>query len=141
MKLCREVFLEHGSKRGLGIEEKLMMASYSGGMSMAYSQVGICHALSYGLSFVLGIHHGIGNCIAFNVLDEYYPEGVAEFRKMMYTNQIRLPENITADITTENLEKMINVALVLEPLWENALGKKWKDTMTREKIKELYQRM
>ncbi len=141
LQLCREVFLEHGSKRGIEIEEKLMMASYCGGMSIAYSQVGICHALSYGLSFVLGIHHGIGNCIAFNVLDEYYPEGVAEFRKMMDTNQIRLPENITADITPENFEKMINVALVLEPLWENALGKKWKNTMPREKIKELYQRM
>lgn len=141
LQLCREVFLEHGSNRGVEMEEKLMMASYCGGMSIAYSQVGICHALSYGLSFVLGIHHGIGNCIAFNVLDEYYPEGVAEFRKMMDTNQIKIPENLTADITSENLEKMINVALVLEPLWENALGKKWKGTMTRQKIKELYQRM
>jgi len=30
---------------------------------------------------------------------------------------------------------------VLEPLWENALGKDWKKIMTREKIKEMYQRM
>ena len=36
---------------------------------------------------------------------------------------------------------MINVALVLEPLWENALGKDWKQQMTRERIKELYLRM
>jgi 3-deoxy-alpha-D-manno-octulosonate 8-oxidase len=33
------------------------------------------------------------------------------------------------------------VALVLEPLWENALGAGWREIMTREKIKELYQRM
>ncbi|MDH3345506.1 MAG: iron-containing alcohol dehydrogenase, partial [Desulfobacteraceae bacterium] len=54
IELCREVFLGSGPDR----DDKLMMASYCGGMSIAYSQVGICHALSYGLSFVLGIHHG-----------------------------------------------------------------------------------
>jgi 3-deoxy-alpha-D-manno-octulosonate 8-oxidase len=36
---------------------------------------------------------------------------------------------------------MVDVALVLEPLWENALGKNWKSVMTREKIRELYRRM
>ena len=52
-------------------------------MSIADSQVGICHALSYGLSFVLGIHHGIGNCIVFDTLEDYYPQGVDEFRQMI----------------------------------------------------------
>jgi 3-deoxy-alpha-D-manno-octulosonate 8-oxidase len=141
LQLCREVFITDGAKRSLESEENLMMASYCGGMSIAYSQVGVCHALSYGLSFVLGIHHGIGNCIAFNVLDEYYPDGVNEFRKMMNINQIQLPQNVVAEITMENLEKMTDVALVLEPLWENALGKNWKKMIPREKIKELYQRM
>jgi 3-deoxy-alpha-D-manno-octulosonate 8-oxidase len=141
LQLCREVFVKDGPNRTLESEENLMMASYCGGMSIAYSQVGICHALSYGLSFVLGIHHGVGNCIAFNVLEEFYPEGVDEFRKMMDINHIQLPENVTAEIETESLERMINVSLVLEPLWENALGKNWKTMMTREKIKELYQRM
>jgi 3-deoxy-alpha-D-manno-octulosonate 8-oxidase len=141
LQLCREVFITDGPNRSLETEENLMMASYCGGMSIAYSQVGICHALSYGLSFVLGIHHGVGNCIAFNVLEDYYPEGVDEFRKMMDINQIQLPENVVAESTTENLEKMINVALVLEPLWENALGKNWKGIMTKEKIMELYKRM
>jgi 3-deoxy-alpha-D-manno-octulosonate 8-oxidase len=36
---------------------------------------------------------------------------------------------------------MVDVALVLEPLWENALGTDWKQIMTRDKIKELYQKM
>jgi len=141
LQLCRDVFITDGPNRSLETEEDLMMASYCGGMSIAYSQVGVCHALSYGLSFVLGIHHGVGNCIAFNVLDEYYPEGVREFRKMMDINQVQLPRHVAVELSTENLEKMTNVALVLEPLWENALGKNWKGIMTRDKIKELYQRM
>ena len=137
MALCREVFLVQDSDT----DEKLMMASFFGGMSIAYSQVGICHALSYGLSFVLGIHHGIGNCIALNSLEDYYPEGAREFRSMMEKQGISLPKNLLAGIDSGKLEKMIDVALVLEPLWENALGVDWKSVMTKERIRELYLRM
>ena len=137
LALCREVFLDDVSDS----DDKLMMASYFGGMSIAYSQVGVCHALSYGLAFLLGIHHGIGNSIVFNQLDAYYPEGVSEFRKMMKKHNISLPQSIVSDISDEKMEKMIDVALILEPLWENALGPDWKEQMTRERIKELYLKM
>jgi len=137
MDLCREVFLQDPDDA----DDKLMMASYCGGMSIAYSQVGICHALSYGLSFVLGLHHGIGNSVVFDYLEAYYPDGVQEFRRMMERQGIDLPRNLVADLTDQQMETMINVALVLEPLWENALGKDWKTIMTRDKIRELYLRM
>jgi len=137
MELCRDVFLGDGPDG----DDKLMMASYCGGMSIAYSQVGVCHALSYGLSFVLGVHHGIGNCIVFDTLEDYYAKGVLEFREMMKKHQITLPRNLVADIESEKLEKMVDVALVLEPLWENALGTGWKKQMTRDRIKELYRKM
>jgi len=137
LDLCREVFLAGDEDSA----DKLMMASYFGGMSIAYSQVGVCHAFSYGLSFVLGIHHGIGNCIVFDCLEEFYPEGVREFRRMLEKQDIKLPQNITAGIEDSKLEKMVDVALILEPLWENALGPEWKRVMTRERIKELYQQM
>lgn len=137
LELCREVFLSGGPDS----DEKLMMASYCGGMSIAYSQVGVCHALSYGLSYVLGLHHGIGNSVAFDYLEEFYPEGVREFHEMLKKHGIQLPRNLTAGISGEQLEKMIDVALVLEPLWENALGKDWKRVMTRDRLKDLYLRM
>ncbi len=137
IELCRDVFLGDGPDT----DDKLMMASYCGGMSIAYSQVGVCHALSYGLSFVLGIHHGIGNCIVFDYLEDYYTEGVHEFREMMKKHNITLPRNLITDVGSDKLEKMVDVALVLEPLWENALGNDWKQIVTRDKIKELYQKM
>jgi 3-deoxy-alpha-D-manno-octulosonate 8-oxidase len=137
IELCRDVFLGSGPDS----DDKLMMASYCGGMSIAYSQVGICHALSYGLSFVLGIHHGIGNCIVFDYLEDYYSEGVKEFRQMMERHKIQLPRNLVAGMENDQLEKMVDVALILEPLWENALGTDWKRTITRDKIKELYLKM
>jgi 3-deoxy-alpha-D-manno-octulosonate 8-oxidase len=118
-----------------------MMASYFGGMSIAYSQVGACHALSYGLSFILGIHHGIGCCIAFDQLDEFYPDGVAEFRQMMARHDIVLPRRVTAGLSDDEMERMVTVALGLAPLWENCLGPDWQRLMTRERVRGLLQRM
>jgi 3-deoxy-alpha-D-manno-octulosonate 8-oxidase len=135
--LCRQVFLEdHADK-----DDKLMMASYFGGMSIAYSQVGACHALSYGLSFVLGTHHGIGCCITFDYLEEIYPQGVREFREMMARHEINLPRNLTRDLDDQALETMATVALGLAPLWENCLGKDWQTLMTRNKARSLFLKM
>jgi 3-deoxy-alpha-D-manno-octulosonate 8-oxidase len=135
--LCRQVFLD-GHKDS---DDKLMMASFFGGMSIAYSQVGACHALSYGLSFVLGIHHGIGCCIIFDFLEEFYPEGVKEFSQMMEKYDIQLPKNIVKDLKEDDIELMITTALGLDPLWENCLGKNWKNIMTRDKARSIFLKM
>ncbi len=137
IELCRNVFLDEGPEK----DDHLMMASYFGGMSIAYSQVGVCHALSYGLAFVLKIHHGIGNCIVFDYLEEFYPDAVKEFRLMLEKHQIQLPRNRVKEMENQDIEKMIDVSSVLEPLWENALGKNWKSIMTRDRMKKIFQRM
>ncbi len=137
LDLCRQVFLEDHPDR----DDKLMMASYFGGMSIAYSQVGACHALSYGLSYVLGIHHGIGCCIAFDYLEDIYPAGVAEFRQMMKRHDISLPRGLTKNLDQAAMEKMVTTALGLVPLWQNCLGPDWEKIMTRERTMEIYRRM
>ena len=137
IELCRQVYLEDHEER----DDKLMMASLFGGMSIAYSQVGACHALSYGLSFVLGTHHGIGCCITFDYLDEVYPQGVDEFRKMTVKHGIELPRNLTADLTEQQFDTMVNVALGLAPLWENCFGPHWQQIMTYDRAMALYKKM
>lgn len=136
LDLCKEVFLE--DKPEADNREKLMMASWHGGMSIAYSQVGVAHAMSYGLGYVLGVKHGIGNCLVFQYLDEFYPEGVELFRKMMEKHQIQLPENICKELSPSQMDTMISVAMGMEPLWENALGENWKSVITPEKLKSIY---
>lgn len=140
LQLCREVYL-HKNKWDADSDDKLMMASYAGGMSIAYSQVGVAHAVSYGLSYLLGTKHGIGNCIVFDHLEEYYPEGVQEFKRMVEKNNIDIPKNICAGLTDEQFDKMIDVSLAMKPLWENALGKDWEKKMTREKLRTLYEKL
>ncbi|WP_299130362.1 iron-containing alcohol dehydrogenase family protein [uncultured Winogradskyella sp.] len=139
-QLCKNIFLTDNYTEQEA-QDKLMMASWHGGMSIAYSQVGVAHAMSYGLSYLLGVKHGIGNCIVFNHLSDYYPEGVALFKKMKEKHGIKLPQGICSNLREDQLNTMINVALSLEPLWENALGKDWKSIITREKLMTLYKKM
>ncbi|WP_372755094.1 iron-containing alcohol dehydrogenase family protein [Mariniflexile sp.] len=140
LELCKEVFLDNNLSQ-IESQEKLMMASWHGGMSIAYSQVGVAHAMSYALAFLLGVKHGIGNCIVFDHLEEFYPEGVKVFKAMKQKHNIVLPQGICADLTDADFDKMITITLNLEPLWENALGKSWKSIITPQKLKELYQKM
>lgn len=140
LDLCRRVYTE---KDTIDDESRnaLMMASWHGGMSIAYSQVGVAHAMSYGLGFLLGTKHGIGNCIVFQHLEEFYAEGVAEFKDMVQKHQIHIPQGICAGLTDDQFNTMIDVSLGLVPLWENALGKNWAKTITRDKLRSLYERM
>jgi len=131
LQLCQKVFVEKNQWDNES-DDQLMMASYAGGMSIAYSQVGVAHAVSYGLSYLLGTKHGIGNCIVMNHLEEYYPAGVKEFKLMVEKNQIEIPQGICKGLTDEQFETMMNVSLGMKPLWENALGKDWESIMTRE---------
>jgi len=140
LQLCREVFLNK-PVWDAECDDKLMMASYAGGMSIAYSQVGVAHAVSYGISYLLGTKHGVGNCIVMNHLDEYYPQGAAEFKRMVALHNIDIPQGICKGLTDEQFDVMINVSLGMKPLWENALGKDWEKIMTREKLRALYEKL
>lgn len=139
LELCKEVYLGEVSENDS--REKLMMASWHGGMSIAYSQVGVAHAMSYGLSYLLGVKHGLGNCLVFQHLKEFYPDGVALFNKMLEKHEIKLPKGICKNLSDKEFSIMIKVALSLEPLWENALGKEWKKTITVEKLKAIYRKI
>lgn len=140
LELCRKVFV-HKNEWDDECDDQLMMASYAGGMSIAYSQVGVAHAVSYGLSYLLGTKHGIGNCIVMNHLEEYYPDGVKEFKLMVEKNKIEIPKGICANLTEEQFETMMNVSMGMKPLWENALGKNWESIMTRTKLRSIFEKL
>jgi len=97
--------------------------------------------VSYGLSYLLGTKHGIGNCIVMNHLEEYYPAGVKEFKFMVEKNNIDIPVGICAGLSDQDFNTMIDISLSLKPLWENALGKNWETIMTRQKLRALYEKL
>ena len=132
LELSRNVFLGDGS------DGDMMIASMFGGYSIVYSEVGVCHALSYGISYAFGLHHGEANCVVFNHLDEYYPNYVDEFREMLSRNGVELPRGLVKGVDEATMEKMIDLALLMEKPLCNAVGEKWREIFTRDKLRDLY---
>lgn len=140
LSMCQDIYLKKDQWDD-NSDEQLMMASYAGGMSIAYSQVGVAHAVSYGLSYLLGTKHGLGNCIVFNHLQEFYPQGVKEFHKMVEKHQIEIPKAVCANLTDAQFDTMIDVSLGMKLLWENALGADWEQKMNREKLRIIFEKL
>ncbi len=120
---------------------EFMVGSFLGGCSIANSSVGICHALSYGIAFILGYRHGIANSIVFNHLHEFYGEDVLTFRQMVDKHNIEIPAGVTRNLTSEQFDKMISLAYMLERDLISALGPDFKKILTPEKIIKLYEKM
>ena len=141
LKLCRDIYLGDKSGQTAENDDKLMVASLMGGLSLTYSEVGVCHALSYGLSKILGTRHCYANCIAFNHLHDFYAEGVKEFKTMIAKHKIDLPQNLSKDWTNDQITAMAKVAYNLPHMWAHAIGPDWKEKVTIESISELYRRL
>jgi 3-deoxy-alpha-D-manno-octulosonate 8-oxidase len=60
---------------------------------------------------------------------------------MVEKNGIDIPQHITKGLTDKQFDAMIDVSLVMKPLWENALGKDWERIMTRDRLRVLHERL
>lgn len=141
LALSREIFLGDNAGQTPENDEKLMIASLMGGLSLTYSEVGVCHALSYGLSYVFETRHGLANCICFNHLEDYYGEGVKEFKEMVKRFNIDIPQNLAAGWSEDEITRMAEIAIRLEHMWHHAFGENWKEKINMDLIKDLYRRM
>ena len=141
LKLCRDIYLGENAGQTAENDDKLMVASMMGGLSLTYSEVGVCHALSYGLSKILGEKHCYANCLAFQHLEDYYKEGVREFKHMLTRHDVTLPQNLSANWTDEQVTAMAKVAWNLTHMWNHAIGTDWQQKLTLDDIKAMYRRM
>lgn len=141
LQLCREIFTGPNAGQNPENDDKLMIASLFGGLSLTYSEVGACHALSYGLSYVFGTRHGYANCLAFNHLEEFYGDAVAEFKGMVEEHQIDLPQGLSDGWSDAEIARMAEVAYNLPHMWTHALGHDWEDKLTRGDIEAMYRRL
>ncbi len=141
LKLCREVYL--GDKSGQTPEnnDKLMVASLMGGLSLTYSEVGVCHALSYGLSKIHGTRHCFANCVIFQHLGDIYPKGHNEFMNMLKLHNIELPQQISKDWDDATLTDMAQVSYNLPFMWHHAFGDNWQEKVNIDYIKSLFKRL
>lgn len=140
LSLCKQVFYSENMKT-LENREKLMVASYLGGNAIATSYVGMVHPFSAGLSVVLGTHHCVGNCIVMRAMEEFYPGEFEEFWKMVAVQNIKIPDNLCKNLSDEKFEQLYNATIIHEKPLKNALGEDFKNILTREKVREIFEKM
>ena len=138
--LCEDVFLQ-GDMMRPEARENLMVASYLGGCAIATSYVGLVHPLSAGLSVVLGLHHCIANCIVMRSMKPFYPQGYDLFWKMAEKQDVVIPEGVCADCSDAQFDALYQASIVHEKPLTNALGKNFRDILTPDYVKSLFQVM
>ncbi len=121
--------------------EKMMVASYLGGASLANSFVGVVHPFSAGLSVVLGTHHCIANCITMRAMEEFYPKEYKEFWKMAEKQKVTIPEGICRNLNAEQYQKLYDSTVIHQVPLKNALGENFKEILTLEKVTEVFKKM
>jgi 3-deoxy-alpha-D-manno-octulosonate 8-oxidase len=121
--------------------EKVMVASYLGGASIANTYVGVVHPLSAGLSTVLHFHHCISNCIVMNTMEKFYPKETEEFRGFMRRQNVKLPEGVCSDLDEAQFQALYDSAIIHEKPLINALGDGFKDILNFNTVSNLYRRM
>ena len=135
VQLCEEIFLSDDMMSEPN-REKMMIASYIGGM--AAGNVGVIHPFSAGLGVVLHVAHGLGNCLALNVLEDIYPKEYKQFRTMIERQGVHLPTGICQGLTEEQYEGLYQGCIVHEKPLTNALGPDFKKILTKENLIERY---
>ena len=138
--LTREVF--HSEDMMAGDErERLMVASYLGGSAIAVSHVGLVHPFSAGLSVVLGIHHGVANCIALSALEDYYPVERNELLEMADHQAVTIPSGVCGGLSDDQFQALYEATIVHEKPLANALGDDFRKFLTLESVVSIFQRM
>jgi 3-deoxy-alpha-D-manno-octulosonate 8-oxidase len=140
INLCQKVFLGDDMMSDQSRED-LMVASYLGGSAIATSYVGVVHPFSAGLSVVLGIHHCVANCITMRAMEEFYPEAFTEFWTAVDRQGVVVPEGVARGLTDEQYKSLYDSTVVHSKPLTNALGEDYKNTLTFDKVVELFKMM
>lgn len=140
ISLCREVF-GSDDMQSLESREKMMVASYLGGCSIATSYVGLVHPLSAALSVVFGVHHCVGNCIVMRAMEDFYPEAYSEFWGWVDKHGIEIPQGICTDLNDEVFTELFDATVIHEKPLTNALGDEYLRILTPRVVRSLFEMM
>jgi 3-deoxy-alpha-D-manno-octulosonate 8-oxidase len=121
--------------------EAVMVASFLGGSVAGCT--GLIHPFSAGLSIMLGLRHGLANCVACVGLAEFYRHTMLfwSFERYVANIGIDLPMGLCADLDDDQMDALYRATVVHERPLANALGEGWRDVLTREKVYEMFRRM
>ena len=140
INLCKKVFLGDDMMSAQS-RENMMVASYLGGSAIATSYVGVVHPFSAGLSVVLGIHHCVANCITMRAMQEFYPLPFDEFWAAVEKQKVVVPEGVARNLSDDQYKALYDSTVIHAKPLTNALGPDFLNTLTFDKVVELFKKM
>ena len=140
LRLCDEIFSSDDMMSDKN-REKLMVASYLGGASLANSFVGVVHPFSAGLSIVFGTHHCVANCIIMNAMEEFYSGETKQFKEYMKMQGVSIPKELTKGLDDNGFKRLYDSTVIHEKPLSNALGENFKSILTPEKVRSVFERV
>jgi 3-deoxy-alpha-D-manno-octulosonate 8-oxidase len=139
-KLCEEIFSLDDIQSSIG-RSKAMLASYFGGIAIANSMTALVHPFSTGLSVVLKTPHTLANCLVLIAMEEFYPEERKIMLSALNKHDILLPKGLCNNLDEGKFESLYKSTIVHEKPLINGLGKGFKKILTREKVREIFERI
>lgn len=139
-KLCEEIFMLEDIQSNIG-RSKAMLASYFGGIVIANSMTALVHPLSAGLSVVLKVPHSLANCLVLMAMKEFYPIERQIIIEAIERQNISFPKGLCNYLNESQYEKLYESSIVHEKLLINGLGEDFKKILTREKVREIFERI
>ena len=109
--------------------------------AIANSFVGVVHPFSAGLSVVLGVHHGLANCITMQAMGDFYPREVEEFLRIKEVQKVDIPAGIARNLTDDQYESLYRSTVIHEKPLANALGSDFLSVLTKDKVVDIFKRM
>ncbi len=140
LSLCRQLFAADDMMSAES-RERLMVASYLGGCATTISRLGVVHPFSAALSVVLGLHHGVANCIAMRALSQFYPAECDELEAMAERQQVSIPRGVCRSLTENQYRSLYAATLIHPQPLANALGSDYRDQLTFDRVVKLFQAM
>ena len=137
LKLCDEVFNSSKSIKTKTNREKLMIASYLGGMAIAGSYVGLLHPISAGISSVLKTPHCLTNCYVMEKIKKYYPNEFKKYQIYKKSNGIKISYNIFKQINENTIAEVFDKTIIHERPLENYFGPKFRKKFTLNVLKKI----
>ena len=138
LKLCEEVFNSNQNIKTKINREKLMIASYLGGMAIAGSYVGLLHPISAGISSVLKTPHCLTNCYVMEKLQKYYPTEFKKYQNYKKSNNIKISYNVFKKINKDTICEIFDKTIIHERPLENYFGPHFRKKFTLSVMKEIF---
>lgn len=137
IELCGKFF------ENIDDNEPIAAASSMALEAAANGETGVVHAMSYGLSFVLGMKHSVANCVVLNKLEGigFYDKYIEFYKDIAGKYSIPLPHGVCARLPEKDVDKMAEVAAGMKNPLINALGAQWEKILPPQKIKNLFAAM